>query len=62
VHGLENEVSVTLPAHEGVDGYECVWDSADEAPKAQTVRFAPGDVVTVRPASMQLFRCTGRDV
>ena len=61
VHGLENEVQVTLPAHEGVDGYELVWDSADETPKKGTTWFRPGDVVTVSPTSMQLFRCSGHD-
>jgi glycogen operon protein len=62
VHGVETEIEVTLPVREGVDGYELVWDSADEAPKPATVWFRPGDVVTVSPASLQLFRCSGRDV
>ncbi|GAA4171277.1 glycogen debranching protein GlgX [Gryllotalpicola koreensis] len=61
VHGVESEISVTLPAHEGVDGYELVWDSADETPKTETTWFRPGDVVQVSPASLQLFHCSGRD-
>ena len=61
VHGLETEITVTLPAHEGVDGYELVWDSADEAPKPGTTWFKAGDVVTVSPTSLQLFHCSGRD-
>jgi glycogen operon protein len=61
VHGLETAVDVTLPAHEGVDGYELVWDSADEAPRSSTEWFRPGDVVTLDSASLRLFRCSGRD-
>ncbi|GAA4156784.1 glycogen debranching protein GlgX [Gryllotalpicola daejeonensis] len=61
VHGTESEIQVTLPAHEGVDGYEFVWDSSDEVPKTETQTFRPGDTVTVRPASLQLFRCSGHD-
>jgi glycogen operon protein len=61
VHGVESDIEVTLPAHEGVDGYELVWDSADETPKTETTWFRPGDTVTVSPTSLQLFQCSGRD-
>ncbi|MCL2515321.1 MAG: glycogen debranching protein GlgX [Microbacteriaceae bacterium] len=60
VHGLETEVEVTLPLHEGVDGYELLWASDDESPKPHGERFAPGDVVKLGPTSMQFFVCGGR--
>jgi glycogen operon protein len=61
VHGIESEIDVTLPVHEGVDGYELLWDSADESPKPHGERFAPGDVVKVGPTSMQFFVCSGAE-
>ncbi len=61
VHGVETSAEVTLPVHPGVDGYELLWDSADETPKTATTSFRPGQAVTVSPASLQLFRCSGTD-
>jgi len=54
VHGLEDAITVTLPEHEGVTGYELLWDSAD----ADNVggSHGPGSELTVPGTSMQLFR------
>jgi glycogen operon protein len=54
VHGLEQEETVCLPEHEGVESYELLWNSADDhAPEAT---YAPGAELVIAPASMQLFR------
>jgi glycogen operon protein len=59
VHGLEAEVTVTLPEHEGVSSYLLLWDSgregADDVEGRQS-RYAPGEELVVGPTSMQLFR------
>jgi glycogen operon protein len=56
VHGLEEEITVVLPAHEGVLGYELLWDSAQEVLVDPAVDHLPGSTLTVSGASMQLFR------
>ena len=53
VHGLEDAITVTLPEHEGVAGYELLWDSA--AGENGEVH-GPGSELTVAGTSMQLFR------
>ncbi|HQG69859.1 MAG TPA: glycogen debranching protein GlgX [Rhodoglobus sp.] len=55
VHGLEDDVTVTLPAHEGVAGYSLLWDSAQEEHVDPLVDYLPGSELTVSGASMQLF-------
>jgi len=58
VHGLEEDITVTLPEHEGVESYTLLWDSAvtdlDESPPGH--EHGPGSELTVAGASMQLFR------
>jgi len=54
VHGLEDEETVCLPEHTGVDSYELLWNSADDSAVAET--HAPGTELMMAPASMQLFR------
>ncbi|HEY0258279.1 MAG TPA: glycogen debranching protein GlgX [Lacisediminihabitans sp.] len=54
VHGLEVEETVCLPEHEGVASYELLWNSADDHAPIET--HAPGDELTLAPASMQLFQ------
>ncbi len=54
VHGLEDEETVCLPQHAGVDSYELLWNSADDGATAET--HAPGTELVMAPASMQLFR------
>lgn len=56
VHGLEDDVTVTLPEHEGVTSYTLLWDSADEDGSESMVEHGPGSELTVAGASMQLFR------
>ncbi|HWU48050.1 MAG TPA: glycogen debranching protein GlgX [Humibacter sp.] len=67
VHGLETDVEVTLPAHQGVTGYTRLWDSAlEEAPdvdessrSGSADEHAPGSTVSVHGTSMQLYRAHG---
>ena len=54
VHGLEDPETIRLPEHEGVTSYELIWNSADDNAAAES--HAPGSVLTLAPASMQLFR------
>ncbi|CAN5534018.1 glycogen debranching protein GlgX [soil metagenome] len=59
VHGLEDDVTVTLPAHEGVAGYSMLWDSSLEEHVDPLVDYLPGSELRVAGASMQLFRAHG---
>ena len=54
VHGLEEEVEVTLPAHEGVHAYTLLWDSARD--DAEPAEHEPGTQLRVAPTSMMMFR------
>jgi len=54
VHGLERSETVCLPEHEGVTGYELLWNSADD--DAATETYAPTTELVLAPTSMQLFR------
>jgi glycogen operon protein len=56
VHGLEDDVDVILPAHEGVAGYSLLWDSAVDAHVDPDVDYLPGSTRRVSATSMQLFR------
>jgi len=56
VHGLEDDVTVTLPEHEGVSSYTLLWDSAVEDASESMTEHGPGSELTVAGASMQLFR------
>jgi glycogen operon protein len=56
VHGLEEDVTVTLPEHEGVTGYTLLWDSAEDDLSEVELEQGPGSEVRVSGASMQLFR------
>ncbi len=56
VHGLEDEVTVTLPEHEGVTGYRLLWDSSHDDISGLTPDHRPGTELTVAGTSMQLFR------
>ena len=56
VHGLEDDVDVILPHHEGVAGYSLLWDSALEEHVDPDVDYLPGSTRRVSGASMQLFR------
>ncbi|HWH26862.1 MAG TPA: glycogen debranching protein GlgX [Pseudolysinimonas sp.] len=56
VHGLETEVQVTLPEHEGVASYTLLWDSSHDDIDEVTPQHAPGDQLTMGPTSIMLFR------
>ena len=56
VHGLEDDVTVCLPEHEGVSSYTLLWDSAEVDASESMIEHAPGTELTVAGASMQLFR------
>ena len=58
VHGLEQDVTVTLPEHEGVAAYTLLWDSARDDLSAASLDHQPGDDVLVGGASMQLYRAS----
>jgi len=56
VHGLEVEVEVTLPAHEGVVGYAALWDSSHDDIAQVEPHHTPGETITIGPTSMLLLR------
>ncbi|GAA3869213.1 glycogen debranching protein GlgX [Leifsonia kafniensis] len=69
VHSLEQDVTVTLPAHEGVASYTALWDSnrdtvepesrgahSDQPRSPKPGVLAPGTTLIVAGTSMQLFR------
>ena len=56
VHGLEEDVDVILPAHEGVAGYSLLWDSAVDEHEDPMVDYLPGSTLRIAGTSMQLFR------
>lgn len=55
VHGIEDDVTVTLPEHEGVTSYTLLWDSADPDGDSYS-EHGPGSELTMTPTSMRLFR------
>ena len=56
VHGLEEDVTITLPEHEGVSSYTLLWDSSHDDISGLTPEHGPGTELTVAGASIQLFR------
>ena len=56
VHGLEEDVTITLPEHEGVSSYTLLWDSSHDDISGIEPEYGPGTALTVAGASMQLFR------
>jgi glycogen operon protein len=56
VHGLETEVSVVLPAHEGVSAYTLLWDSSQDDIADRVREHRPGQELAVGPTTMLLFR------
>ncbi|WP_350349687.1 glycogen debranching protein GlgX [Agromyces sp. G08B096] len=70
VHAHEAPTEVVLPAHDGVDRYVLLWDSAAESPDADDAPGAPasetrpaesrpGERVGVAAQSMRLYRAEG---
>ena len=59
VHGLEEDITVTLPEHEGVTAYTLLWDSSvDDLSTVATVEHGPGSELTISGASLLLFRAS----
>ncbi len=56
VHGLETDVTVTLPAHEGVERYTLLWDSGHDDISGIEGVHRPGEELRMAPTSMLLFR------
>ena len=56
VHGLEDEVTLTLPEHEGVTSYTLLWDSSTADLAGRELEHGPGSELVVAATSMQLFR------
>ncbi|MFT4122438.1 MAG: glycogen debranching protein GlgX [Microbacteriaceae bacterium] len=56
VHGLEQPVTVTLPAHEGVTGYTLLWDSAHDSLDGEPIDHLPGSELGMTATSIRLFR------
>lgn len=60
VHGVEDDVEVSLPAAPGVTSYQLLWDSATEVPiPEEATEFAPGATRLIGATSMQLYRANG---
>ncbi|MGN7800939.1 glycogen debranching protein GlgX [Leifsonia sp. 22587] len=60
VHGVEDDVEVSLPVAPGVTSYQLLWDSATEVPiTEEPTEFAPGTTRLVGGTSMQLYRASG---
>jgi glycogen operon protein len=63
VHGVEDDITVTLPTHPGVSGYRLLWDSAFAVPIAEeTSETLPGATRNISGTSMQLYRASGASV
>jgi glycogen operon protein len=56
VHGLEDDITVTLPEHEGVTGYTLLWDSSVDDLCSVPLEYGPAGELTVSGTSMVLFR------
>lgn len=59
VHGLEADVEVVLPAHEGVSGYTLLWNSARDRIDDNEPDHAPGERLAVEGTTMMLLRAHG---
>ncbi|NYD66535.1 glycogen debranching protein GlgX [Agromyces atrinae] len=56
VHAHEEAGEITLATAAGATAYTKLWDSADERPGRAETAHSPGDVVSIEPTSMQLYR------
>ena len=55
IHGAEYEITTRLPTVAGVSGYQLLWDSTDETPKAP-IDLSPGAELKLSPLSMALIK------
>jgi len=56
VHGLEQDVTVTLPEHDGVTSYTLLWDSSHDDLGDTVTTHTPGSPLFVTGASMMLLK------
>ena len=59
INAREQDETVTLPTHEGVDAYTLLWDSSHDDLRDSVIEHAPGTPLFVAGASMQLMRAHG---
>ena len=55
VHGLETDVTVTLPEHEGVTAYTLRWDSSQDDISGREPEHVPGEELAIGPTTVLLF-------
>ena len=60
INGSEENINLVLPEWETVTGYELLWDSADELPKADATKLLPGGNVAISECSVKLFRAVAK--
>lgn len=59
VHALEDDTLVRLPHHDGYEGYQLLWDSAEESPRdidGHLEEHLPGQMLQMAGTSMRLYR------
>ncbi|WP_213814956.1 glycogen debranching protein GlgX [Glaciihabitans sp. dw_435] len=56
VHGMEDDITVTLPEHADVTGYTLLWDSATDDLSSAELEHGPGSELLMSGTSMRLFR------
>ncbi|GMA29633.1 glycogen debranching protein GlgX [Arenivirga flava] len=59
VHALEDDTLVRLPHHDGFEGYQLLWDSAEETPRdidGHLEEHLPGQMLQMAGTSMRLYR------
>ncbi|TDW31257.1 glycogen debranching protein GlgX [Cryobacterium psychrophilum] len=56
VHAREQDASVTLPIHPGVESYTLLWDSSHDDLRDAVIEHEPGSTLLMTGASMQLLR------
>jgi glycogen operon protein len=54
MHGGTEPITATLPTVPGIESYQLLWDSTDEAPGAPGPPVEPGEV-TVGPSSIRVY-------
>ena len=55
IHGAEYEITTRLPEVSGLSGYQLLWDSSHETPKAP-IELSPGSEHRMAPLSMALIK------
>ncbi len=56
VHAIEEDLTVTLPQHAGVESYTLLWDSSQDDLTDEVSEHPPGGPVVMPGASMKLLR------